>query len=683
MADTPPSKPGFEATLADHSSSDTIAVDSGAQGQRDSDDPHKAGSREVTQVASPRGREPSAESDTEISHPRTSHARTMMSQPIAEGPGGELAPIVPRVDVDFDERYSGGDLLGRGGMGEVCQYQDSVIGRSVAVKFLRGAGGAESTARFIREARVQGQLQHPAVVPVYDIGLRGDGETFFTMKKLGGRTLGEIIIELRDGNAPEVVHRRRQLLTAFSDVCLAVDYAHSRGVIHRDLKPVNIMLGDFGEVYVLDWGLARLADDPEASKVLSRTGESGETAPIAEAAGVTSFRGAVMGTIGYMAPEQLRGEPLGPSADVYALGSMLFELLTLEPLHHGATAKMMAATTLEGTSKRVSERAEVHALAPELEQLCLDATEKEISSRLSSARQLYERLEGFLAGDRDLARRIELAAELADLAESDAQLALENGDLDARRKAMQTASRALALDPEQADAPKVLMQLLLSPPSETPPEVLELLADKRQADNRRHARLGAAGYGSWLIAFPLFLWMGVIDWTLGVAMGLAVATCAAASVVGARRRRIGTGLLVAGTLINAVTLFLLTRLLGPLILVPTLAVSTSLAFTLYGRRVAAIMGPVTSVIAIVAAVACEASGLIPSSYRYVDGELRVISEVLMLRPVATTVTLTALVCAAILVAAWFVAQVRSNLDRAEAANMTMVWQYRQLAPDPD
>ena len=611
-----------------------------------------------------------------------SHGPPGASVPIAAGPDGTLAAQIPRTDSDFAERYRGGELLGRGGMGEVRQYLDSVIGRHVAIKFLRGeALSEESGPRFVREARVQGQLQHPAVVPVYDLGKSNDGATFFTMKRLGGRTMAEIITELRvlkteseDDHRASLRQKRRQLLTAFSDVCLAVDYAHTRGVVHRDLKPANIMLGDFGEVYVLDWGLARLADDTDGPPPKLPP----DSGPIAFAAGVTQAK-TVMGTVGYMSPEQLKGEPIGAAADVYALGAMLFEILTLEPLHHGATTAVMAMSTLTGVAERIAERAAAHDLPPELAELCVAAAAVSTNDRLPTARALYDGLEGFLAGDRDLERRRELAEELATSAERAAEIAHEQSDIHARKRAMQEATRALALDPDQRTAARVLMRLLLEPPTEMPDEVREELRQKRIVDNRRHAKLAAAGYGSWLIALPLFLWMGVVDWTLGGAMVASVVLCAAASIVGARRQRVGTLLLVVGAFMNGATLFLLTRLLGPLILVPTLAVSTSLAFTLYGQRVATILGPLTAVVAIIAAVAAEALGWIPVSYTYAAGEMRVLSQVLELRPVATTMTLTALVGAAVLVAAWFVASVRSNLDRAEAANMTMLWQYRQIA----
>jgi eukaryotic-like serine/threonine-protein kinase len=150
------------------------------------------------------------------------------------------------------DRYRARAAIGRGGMGEVTAAYDHTIGREVAIKRIHAAQPNDrQISRFIREAQIQGRLDHPAIVPVYDLGHDASGMPFFVMKKLAGTTL------LRGK------HSRLQLLRAFVDVCLAVEFAHVRGVIHRDLKPDNIVLGEFGEVYVLDWGVAKVAGTSE------------------------------------------------------------------------------------------------------------------------------------------------------------------------------------------------------------------------------------------------------------------------------------------------------------------------------------------------------------------------------------------------------------------------------------
>ena len=232
-------------------------------------------------------------------------------------------------------RYQIREVLGIGGMGEVRLCRDEAIGRDVALKTLidPSQASAQAQRRFLREARVQGQLEHPSIVPVYDIDTTPEGELFFTMRRVRGHTLAEILEALASGDAAmRAGYSRRKLLGAFVRVCLAIDYAHARGVLHRDLKPSNLMLGDFGEVYVLDWGVARLVT------------EHATTAPVVVPRADLVNEGSIVGTPGYMSPEQLFG--LGDSqdarTDVYSLGAILFEILTLRRLHVGSTSEAVA-----------------------------------------------------------------------------------------------------------------------------------------------------------------------------------------------------------------------------------------------------------------------------------------------------------------------------------------------------
>src|SRR4051812_43947943 len=164
-----------------------------------------------------------------------------------------LTPIIVPSSSEAASRYEGGQMIGSGGMGEVRVKRDRHLGRDVAWKTVRAGHdpGDVRRKRFLREARVQGQLEHPSIVPLYDIGTTADGEMFFTMRRVRGATLADII----GGNAAttlemEVRFSRRKLLRAFVSVCLAIDFAHRRGVVHRDLKPANVIFGDYGEVYV-------------------------------------------------------------------------------------------------------------------------------------------------------------------------------------------------------------------------------------------------------------------------------------------------------------------------------------------------------------------------------------------------------------------------------------------------
>jgi serine/threonine-protein kinase len=279
-------------------------------------------------------------------------------------------------------------------MGVVSLIRDVRIGRRVAKKALRPelARADEARARFIREAQVQGQLEHPAIVPVYDLARDDDGAPYFTMKSIRGVTLEEILRRLaeRDAGAVETFGRHR-LLAAFSTVCLAAHYAHQRGVLHRDLKPANIMLGDYGEVYVLDWGLARIrhADSVEPADRI-------EVEHLHEA---MTHVGTVMGTPGYVAPEQVRADAGTPDrrCDVYALGSVLFEILTLQKLHTPGPVKMVIQSTVQGADARASVRAPDRDIAPELDAICQRATAVDPEERYPDARELQNATSRFAA----------------------------------------------------------------------------------------------------------------------------------------------------------------------------------------------------------------------------------------------------------------------------------------------
>lgn len=242
-----------------------------------------------------------------------------------------------------DERYRIGRLVARGGMGGIFLTRDINCRRNVAMKVLLEGktAGLNKTARFIEEAQITAQLEHPGIVPVYEVGVDLCQNVYYTMKLVQGETLGDILKGLRSGNPDAAAkYPLEHLLTILMKICDAVAYAHSRGVVHRDLKPANVMVGEYGEVLVMDWGLA---------KVL-RTGDAGENsqAPdrdMAAAALVASLRtehpeqygvtmdGQVMGTPHYMAPEQARGrnDEIDQRTDVYALGAMLYAILTLRP----------------------------------------------------------------------------------------------------------------------------------------------------------------------------------------------------------------------------------------------------------------------------------------------------------------------------------------------------------------
>ncbi|MBX3271446.1 MAG: serine/threonine protein kinase [Sandaracinaceae bacterium] len=299
-------------------------------------------------------------------------------------------PARPATDsvgpLDFHERYELLGTLAYGSMAEIRLCKDRPFAREVAMKVLRNAPSARSARwRFVREARVQGQLSHPAVVPTYDLGIDPSGDLYFTMKWVRGLRLDRALAELSEG-AERPAFSERQLLSRFSQLCLALEYAHCRGVVHRDLKPSNIMLGEFGEVYVLDWGLAKVLTESQA-----------RYEPIDDASGaMRTSDGSVLGTIGYMAPEQLQGEVdrVTTRADVYSLGAMLFELLAREPLHRGSAAiQALSSLKTDGASPR--ERRE--GVPEGLDELCFAALRADPEQRLESAKAIADAIDAHLS----------------------------------------------------------------------------------------------------------------------------------------------------------------------------------------------------------------------------------------------------------------------------------------------
>jgi serine/threonine-protein kinase len=227
-----------------------------------------------------------------------------------------------------DQRYAIVGFIGRGGMGEVHRAFDRVLNRTVALKVVRAeyAGQLELNARFLEEAQIAAQLDHPGIVPVYDHGRFPDGRLWLTMKEVRGRTYGALIAEHHRGAEGVTLQRLMQI---YLRVCEAVAAAHARRVVHRDLKPENVMVGDFGEVFVMDWGLAKVVGREPSTP----PGVEPRTTPRASGLLLETNYGQAMGTPRYMAPEQARGETheIGPQADVYALGAILHEVLTGQP----------------------------------------------------------------------------------------------------------------------------------------------------------------------------------------------------------------------------------------------------------------------------------------------------------------------------------------------------------------
>lgn len=225
-------------------------------------------------------------------------------------------------------RYEVGGMVAHGGMGNIMDALQKGMRREVAMKVMRRRDDANGLLRFVNEARITGELEHPNIVPVHELGVDENGQVFYTMKFVRGITLAEVISSLEASPASaSAKYPLSALLTIFQKVCDAIAFAHSKGIIHRDLKPENIMLGDFGEVLVMDWGLAKrlgTAIPGEGERPQDEASEPTEN----------TIEGAILGTPRYMAPEQARGEidSLDFRTDIYALGTILHEMLYLRPV---------------------------------------------------------------------------------------------------------------------------------------------------------------------------------------------------------------------------------------------------------------------------------------------------------------------------------------------------------------
>jgi WD40 repeat protein len=261
--------------------------------------------------------------------------RTLTLEPRATSVAPSTPPPPENPVSDDPERYEQIAEHARGGLGRVVRALDKRLGRTVAVKeLLRRSESNE--ARFLREALITARLEHPGIVPVHEAGRWPNGDPYYVMKLVEGRTLKELLAERK------TTRERLELLQHVIAVADAVGYAHSEGVIHRDLKPSNIMVGAFGETIVVDWGLAcdRRRDLPEPAP--------GEYVPSSGSGPVSTVSGKVVGTPGYMAPEQARGEPVDERADVYALGAVLYELLAGSPPHADTTPRATIERVLAG-----------------------------------------------------------------------------------------------------------------------------------------------------------------------------------------------------------------------------------------------------------------------------------------------------------------------------------------------
>ncbi len=576
-----------------------------------------------------------------------------------------LPPLVldrtPAADVG--NRYEVQRVLGVGGMGEVLLSRDLRIGREVAFKSMRSdvAGNTEFRTRFLREGRIQGQLHHPTVVPVYDLGAASDGAPFFTMRRVTGLSLDRVIGALAYGD--EAIAERftlRRRLAVFQQICLGVEYAHSRGVVHRDLKPSNVMVGGWGETYLLDWGLAKAPDEKGADGSRS-----------------SGLGGRLMGTPGYMAPEQATAsESVDRRADVYSLGVLLFELLALTPLHDGATPQAVLRSTQIGADARASERAPDRDVPPELDAVCVKATALESRHRYASARALYEAVEQFLEGQRDVDVRRRIAAKHARAASR----ATDDGTARGREIATREAGRALALDPESKDALALVMQLALSAPQSVPAGARTRVHQEDQREQVMAAKVGIIVYGPIAVAAAA---LGFLSGAPGLgalcsgALLIAVALCAwlvHRPTVADAPYAIATSACIAVAIAAAAVWF------GPFYIVPQLAGANAISLNLRNLGSFRWLHLTMASLAIAVPSALEWAGIIPNPSVFSNGTIELhtlnLAEPAVALPLAVFVV-SALAVAGAAVLLW---RLDDNMEDQRVRLHRQLWHLRHLVP---
>jgi serine/threonine-protein kinase len=622
----------------------------------------------------------------------TSDAVTELRLGAHSGPRDIADPDAEIVVYPTAERYDLRTTLAEGGMGEVRLVRDKTIGREVAMKVVLAeiSEKTEIRARFMREARVQGQLDHPSIVPVYDFGVDADGRAFFTMKRLRGVTLERILDSLkRNDEATARVYTRHKLLSAFVQVCLTIDFAHERGVLHRDLKPANVMFGDYGEVYVLDWGLAKVRSasrsyDPNARSISNRDVNEAADAEVKASVGSTpaTAAGSMLGTPGYMAPEQARGEEVDARMDVYTLGGILFEILALEPLHGDGTVAQMMSRALNGVEARPSVRAPRRDCPPELDAACARACARDRDKRWASARELADAVEAYLSGDRDFELRRELAEGHLAKAKDAAVRALDGASGEDRRTALREVGRAVALVPEQPDARALLVRLLTAPPKEPPPEVIVALErSARESQRRMLPRVAIAFSTSWVLFFPLQIAIGVVDIRLALVPMVLWMICAALAWVAWKWDKSQRQTYWYVTIMQAFALATTSVLHGPLLVVPALAGVLAMGLVLQTHPRARVLSTAVNVLAIVVPSLLAWAGLHPVSHSFVDGAMIISPGALKLPRDGTFVLLTATHVLIVIIAARFASEYRDALTRLEMRSQLQAWQLRHMVPE--
>ncbi len=601
----------------------------------------------------------------------------MSAEETVTHPGRTSARVswTPRKDVF--ERFILGEQLGAGGMGAVYLARDVVAGREVAFKrILPGIADLdEIRARFVREAQVQARLEHPSVVPVHEMGVDPEGALYFVMKRVRGHTLREVLEALRCGESELTRrHSRHSVLVALGQVALALDFAHRHGVVHRDLKPGNLMLGEFGEVYLLDWGLARLDDGGEYLTAMYGGGE------------IHTANQMILGTPGYAPAEQLSGriDKIGPGVDVWALGAILFEALTGTYAVEGESASDRIEVTIRGVDASPAARSPGARIPPELDALCVRAMAPRPEDR-PDAREFHRQLAVHLSGELDRELEQRLASEHRARAREAVERALVipgEAGIAARREAWAEVGKTLALEPNHPEARAAIATLLETPPKLVPESVTTAIEEAGRDENRTVARLLAllstAGLGA---TIGLLVWAGTRNWPLALALLFFNALAVVLGLRGGGRRRgRAIDLHIAG-LAATHNLVLLGRAAGPVVIVPGFfAVLITMAGLIHRPRERIVHASILLTGYVIPSV-LEYLRVLPPSYVFSEQGVRIVPSLSNIpeAPFYAGFFFTGVFA---LGGAVIAARVRVLLNTRQMERETLAWQLRQMV-EPD
>jgi eukaryotic-like serine/threonine-protein kinase len=330
-----------------------------------------------------------------------------------EDDGGKVERLLGQIAAQshFEERYELRGTLARGGMGEVFRAYDRILRREVAVKMMRdipGPGGAAIRGQFLKEARVGGRLLHPNILAVFDLGVNRSGQIYYTMRLVDGASFQSCLESLDRGVATKfVAYPLRRVVEALVRACQGVDYAHQNGVIHLDLKPQNVLVSGFNEVFVIDWGLARVDEVDDTDELIDLYRDRPDAHNTSSHTG--AFGGRVVGTPGYMAPEQAAGDyrSFDARTDVFGLGGILyFALYGRAPNQGHGIADILAASSEPKRKGKLRQgilprgqrvRKEVQAAVEALEGICLKALAPKKGDRYADAEKMLVELNEWLS----------------------------------------------------------------------------------------------------------------------------------------------------------------------------------------------------------------------------------------------------------------------------------------------